>query len=133
QNNGVSDIVELKGFTPHAQLKQYLDEANILIGLRTNDEWSQTGLSTKLSEYLSTGRVVICSAVGDNTKYLTDGDNAVIVSPECTVEQLANAIELVIKDPDLRRHMGQNGKNVALTHFDMEVLKCRINDMLQQI
>ncbi|MBS1584966.1 MAG: glycosyltransferase family 4 protein [Bacteroidetes bacterium] len=125
--------VELKGFTPQDKLKEYLRAANLLIGLRKDDEWSQTGLSTKLSEYLATGRMVICSAIGDNTKYLEDGKSACLMPPGCTAQELANAIGEAIKDKVLRQQIGAAGRNVALNNFDTEVVKKNLDKMLREI
>ncbi|MDQ3073248.1 MAG: glycosyltransferase family 4 protein [Bacteroidota bacterium] len=130
---GVSHLVDLKGFTPHDKLKAYIDEANVLIGLRKDDEWSRTGLSTKLSEYLSTGRLVIATAIGDNTHYLEDGKNALLLAPGCSVEELAGVIEKAAEDAGLRSRIGMEGRITALQNFDTGVIIQRINSLLEKI
>jgi glycosyltransferase involved in cell wall biosynthesis len=133
QNLGLTKEVELKGFVKHENLKGFLKEANILIGLRKDDKWSSTGLSTKLSEYLSTGRMVICTAIGDNTKYLKDKESAMLMRPGCSSVELAEVLSAAIADNERRIRIGANGRKVALDNFDFSVAKNDINKLLSEI
>ncbi len=130
---GLEKQVDFKGFTRHDKLKDYIQESNILIGLRKDDEWSSTGLSTKLSEYLATGRMVICTAIGDNTWYLKDGESAMLMRPGCTATELSVVIETAINDDALRAAIGAAGRQVAISNFDMNVVKENINKLLYSI
>ncbi len=129
---GLNENVIFKGFTKHDKLREYIAEANVLIGLRKDDEWSRTGLSTKLSEYLSTGRLVICTAIGDNTKYLEDKKSALLMKPGCSARELAETIQLAVDDDILRKQIGNEGFKVAKENFDAEAVKNKINQLLEK-
>jgi glycosyltransferase involved in cell wall biosynthesis len=87
-------------------------------------------LSTKLSEYLASGRLVISSGVGDVPRYVTNGESALLVEPTFTTEEVAAALSRAIRDPALRRRIGQGGSEVARTHFDVPVISHRLGDLL---
>ena len=57
------------------------------------------------------GRVpVVCSAVGDNTKIIADGDNGFLAN---TQEEWVSKLERLINDPALRKTMGSSGHQWA--------------------
>lgn len=133
KDKNVEEEVRLLGFTLHEKLHEYIKQANALIGLRKDDEWSHTGLSTKLSEYLSTGRLVICTTVGDNTKYLKDGESALMLRPDATADELADAIERAVSDKEYRKKIGEGGRQVALDNFDINVVVQKLNEALTPV
>src|SRR5262249_7390501 len=65
----LADRVEMYGYVPMERVKKELANANILLALRRDTIWAQSGQSTKLSEYLASGRLVVTTPVGDNAKY----------------------------------------------------------------
>lgn len=130
KDGGVEDMVVLLGFTMHEKLHEYIQQANVLIGLRKDDEWSHTGLSTKLSEYLSTGRPVICTTAGDNTRYLEDGKSAVMLQPGSSAKELAEAINHLATNREYRQKIGEGGRQVALANFDINVVAKKLNDII---
>jgi len=132
-SKNLGDTVELKGFTPHKEIINYIRKSNILIGLRKDEPWSSTGLSTKLSEYLSTGRPVIATAAGDATRYLTHGENAILMPPGITVTKLAATIEKLVSDKNLQQKLGKAGRETALSHFDIGVVAKVLKGMLLKL
>lgn len=127
---GLNDRVRFPGFVPLAEVKQQICASNILLNLRRDGPWSRSGLSTKLSEYLASGRLVISSGVGDVPRYVTHGESALLVEPTFTTEEVAAALSRAIRDPALRRRLGQGGREVARTHFDVPVISHRLGDLL---
>jgi hypothetical protein len=67
---GLESFIEIRGFVPLAAVKTQLCQSQILLNIRREGIYSRSGLSTKLSEYLASGRLVISSEVGDVSKYL---------------------------------------------------------------
>jgi glycosyltransferase involved in cell wall biosynthesis len=90
----LSDRVELRGYVPTTTIKKELATANILLALRRDTVWAQSGQSTKVSEYLASGRLVVTTPVGDNAKYLRDGDSALFVQSACNVDDIARVLEV---------------------------------------
>lgn len=129
----LTSIVERLGFVSLERVRHEIEKANILISIRRDSKWSQSGLSTKLSEYLASGRLVVSSKVGDVGRYLTNGDNALLVSEKCAVDEIAAALKQALLSPHLRASIGQRGRQVALTSFDVPVIQAKLQLLFDDI
>src|SRR5262249_18779956 len=129
----LADRVELRGYVPVAIVKEELANANVLLALRRDTVWAQSGQSTKVSEYLASGRLVITTPVGDNSKYLRDGESALFVSSASNVEEIARVLELALRSPDLRRKIGAAGRHVAEMNFDKRVAQRRLTEIIEAV
>ncbi|MFH1132251.1 MAG: glycosyltransferase, partial [Pseudomonadota bacterium] len=130
---GLTDVVEMKGFVPLEQVRKQLCQSNILINIRRDGIWSRSGLSTKLSEYLASGRMVISSEVGEVEYYLKDGKSALLVSGQTTAKEIAQALERGLASLELRQKIGAAGRQVALKNFDVNVVKETLLVMLSRV
>ena len=80
------------------------------------------------------GRVpVVCSAVGDNTKIIADGDNGFLAN---STEEWVSKLGRLIEDPTLRKTMGSSGHQWAKAHFNIrscyQQLKTNFLDSLKK-
>jgi glycosyltransferase involved in cell wall biosynthesis len=132
-NLGLADVVEQRGFVPRDEIRSELERANILISIRRDGLWSRSGLATKLSEYLASGRAVLAAKVGDVSNYLKDGENAFLVRPNADPHEIAEALRIALSSAEMRSSIGDAGRNVALTHFDLPVAKKRLDSIFQTI
>lgn len=130
---GLSSLIDMRGFVPIAEVKQQLCKSNILINIRRDGVWSRSGLSTKLSEYLASGRMVISSDVGDVSQYLRDGESALLVPRTTTTAEIAQAISQGLQSIDTRRKIGAAGRDVAKRYFDVSVAKVKLQALLDQV
>lgn len=81
---------------------------------------SQTeGFSNVLLEAMAAGRPVIATTVGGNPEAVADGETGILVPPR-DPDRLAAALELLIKDVDLRRRMGAAGQQRAKQKFSLD-------------
>jgi glycosyltransferase involved in cell wall biosynthesis len=126
----LTDVVESRGFVPLDQVRAEIQKANVLINIRRESIWSRSGLSTKLSEYLASGRLVLGSNVGEAAKYVKHGESALLVSQECSVEEIATMLGIALSSPDLRGRIGKAGRDVALQHFDLPVAQAKLRHVL---
>lgn len=129
----LTDRVSFPGFVPNAEVQRQISAANILLNIRRDGVWSSSGLSTKLSEYLASGRLVISSEVGEVRHYLSDEKNALLVSAQCTAPEIAQKIRQGLDSPERRRTIGRAGREVALVHFDLPVVMRTLGLMLEKI
>lgn len=72
-------------------------------------------------EAMSSARPVIVSDVGGLRSILEDGQEGFVVEPG-DPEGLACSIERLLKDPELRRKMGQKGREKVLKDYDWDVV-----------
>lgn len=88
--------------------------------------------ATKLGEYLACGKAVVTTSVGEASKYLTNGDSAMIVPPG-DVEAMAEKIYCLYKDEELRNKIGAQGKQVACEQFNYILNGARLKSFLFKI
>jgi glycosyltransferase involved in cell wall biosynthesis len=130
---GLESFIEIIGFVPLAAVKTQLCQSQILLNIRREGIYSRSGLSTKLSEYLASGRLVISSEVGDVSKYLDSGKNAILVSSKTTVTEIVAALETALKSSELRHTIGAAGREVAIKNFDVSVAKAKLQVILDRV
>jgi len=130
---GLSSLIEIKGFLPLAEVKTQLCKSNILINIRRDSVYSRSGLSTKLSEYFASGRMVISSDVGDVNQYVSNGKGALLVPPTVTVDEIVQAISQGLQSSDLRRKIGFAGRDIAKSYFDVSVAKAKLQAILDEV
>jgi glycosyltransferase involved in cell wall biosynthesis len=126
-------VVEMKGFQPVDTVRRHIAESNILLNIRRDGIWSRSGLSTKLSEYLASGRAVVCTALGDVPRYLEHGRSAIFVPPTATASEIASAIDQALASPQLRRRIGEAGREVARRYFDIAAVSEKLDLVLHSV
>jgi len=126
----LKDRVILTGRLNRDMVPSYLNNASLLALARPDTLRSQGGFPTKLGEYLSAGRPVVCTAVGEIPDYLTDGENAFLVEPDNNYE-FAEKLKYVLENPELAEKVGRNGRKIALNVFNYKVQAKRMNEFLQ--
>jgi glycosyltransferase involved in cell wall biosynthesis len=129
----LTGFVERRGFVPLEEVRVELSRANVLVNIRRDGVWGRAGLSTKLSEYLASGRLVIASILGDVGKYLKDGESALLVSPKCDPHEISTALMGALASADLRARIGMRGRQVALANFDIPVVQARFRSVMKSL
>jgi len=110
-----------KGYLIDEDFYRELNSSDVLCMTRTGSAFAETGFPFKLGEYLATGRPVIASNVSDVSKYLTDGENAILIEPG-SVPAITRAMERLLADRDKAQSIGIAGREVARKYFDSKVL-----------
>lgn len=102
--------VHLLGFVPSNKIGLYLSLADILVIPHAKCIQTELDQPTKLFEYLASGRPI----VSFNLKAIAEvvGDNAVLVETD-NPKALTNGILTLLSDEDLRRKLGERGKEIA--------------------
>jgi len=65
--------------------------------------------SIRVTDYMSAGKAVLTSAVGQNKEYIVDGESG-ILAPPGDEAKFSEALGRLISDPDLRARLGRNAK-----------------------
>jgi glycosyltransferase involved in cell wall biosynthesis len=87
---------------------------------------------SKMFEVLAAGRPVIGAVRGEAREILERSGGALLVEPE-RGDQLAQAVERLRQDPELRRQLGRNGRAFAKQHYDRDELAARYVELLRGI
>src|SRR6266581_212839 len=129
----LSAMVEMRGFVPAEIVRKQVRNANILLCIRKGGELSRSGLSTKLSESLASGRMVITSDVGDVSRYLKHRESAMILPANATPEEIAASIGEGLESYELRRRVGAGGREAARRFFDFSPAKDILSMLLMKL
>jgi glycosyltransferase involved in cell wall biosynthesis len=81
--------------------------------------------SARIIDYMAMGKPVVTSAVGQNAEYIVNGHSG-LLSPPGDEEALAKNLELLLRDHELRRQMGENAARRIRANFSWR------GDSLQQ-
>lgn len=115
----------------HEEAISIMKSADCLVLARPDSLQARAGFPTKLGEYLSTGRPVVVTKVGEIPRYLKDGVNAYLAESG-SVESVREKILEVLHDPERAGRIGAAGKEVARRCFDWRVHAEELREWLKQ-
>jgi glycosyltransferase involved in cell wall biosynthesis len=123
---GLGEALELTGYLPFgpALLERYRKADVFVHGALTE------GSPQVLNEAMACGLPIVATAVGGIPQALEGGDLGVLVPPADS-KSLADAIELVSSDGDLRRRLVDAGLNLAREHT-LEREAARVGALIQE-
>jgi glycosyltransferase involved in cell wall biosynthesis len=93
---------------------QYYQAADAYVHAARADTFPSTVL-----EALACGTPVVATAVGGIPEQVTDGTTGFLVPPR-SAKDMADAVMTLLKDENVRRHMGANAADDARQRFDLE-------------
>lgn len=99
------------------------------LGLMPLDDtpWARGKCGYKLIQYMACGLPVIASPVGVNAEIVEDGVNGFLARD---AEEWRAALKRLLRDPALRRQMGQAGRAKVEAHYNLQVWGPRVADLL---
>jgi glycosyltransferase involved in cell wall biosynthesis len=111
------------GYLDRNQLREYYQNASLVV-LPSYHE----GLPNVLLEAMSCGVPVVATAIPGTTEAVVDGEVGILVPPH-NPERLAEAIVRLLRDPQLRRELGNRGRKRAETLYDWEIVANRVEEI----
>jgi glycosyltransferase involved in cell wall biosynthesis len=115
--NYVNDELKLKGIAWNKK-----DEIAVLssfdIGIMPlpDDEWANGKCGLKGLQYMALEVPTIMSPVGVNTEIIEDGENGLLARSR---EEWIEKISLLVESSELRRKLGQNGRETVLKKYSV--------------
>lgn len=111
--------VTLLGPLPHAAVMQHMASADLVVlpSIVTADLRSD-GIPTVLAEAMGSGVAVIATSVGGIPELVRHGETGLLVSQRSAGE-LAQAIALLLQQPEYRRQLALTGQQHVRQHFDL--------------
>jgi glycosyltransferase involved in cell wall biosynthesis len=88
-------------------------------------------LPLTILEALSLGKAIISTTVGGIPEALTDGHDALLVSPE-DPDALAEAMGRLIRNPDLVRSLGRNGRETFQKSFLLDRFGTEFRELVEK-
>lgn len=110
-----------------------LSEKDVLALLQSADAFvlSSVGLGeaapVSVMEAMSCGLPVVCSRIGGTEDMIADKHSGLLVAQK-DIDGLADAIEALARDPELRRRLGQGAREQAQRAFDYRITTGKLAD-----
>jgi glycosyltransferase involved in cell wall biosynthesis len=83
-------------------------------------------------ESLASGCPVVATRVGGVPDVVRDGEDGFLVEPGA-IDEIADRLELLANDPDLRRRMGTAGRTRVVPRYDVERLIDDVDRLYQRL
>jgi glycosyltransferase involved in cell wall biosynthesis len=110
---GIDDAVRFVGFVPNDQLPDTLCSLDVYVSTSLSD----AGIAASTAEAMACGLPVVVSDSGENDRWIKDGENGYLV-PVNQSDALADRLNRLLGDPELRRRFGQAGRTTIKARND---------------
>ena len=120
----LSDQVIQKGWLPKEQIIDVMSACDILVAPKLADAANVAGMPTKLAEYMSMGKAIVTSRIGDIPMYASDGQDCLLCEPG-NVKELAGALLSLLDDNELRVRLAVGARKVAESQFECKTVSSR--------
>ncbi|MFN6203187.1 MAG: glycosyltransferase family 4 protein [Acidobacteriota bacterium] len=112
--------------------REFADFCDLDIGVYPiiADEWSAGKCAFKAIQYQAAGVACVASAVGMNREVIDSGRNGILVEDE---EEWMTALEYLLTRPDIRRQMGEVGRESVIRHYSLQVHAPRMVEVIQRV
>ncbi len=117
---GIQDRVHQLGWLSSAEVIAAMSACDILVIPRIAHPVNEAGSPTKLTEYLSMGKVVVAAAVGDIPRYHAIKQCFLMTEPG-SAQSIAEALMHLVNSCTNRVALGRAARSLAESHFDYRV------------
>lgn len=123
--------IKIKDWIPPLKIPEYLARVDIgLLPLIQNTRFNRAKSPTKLFEYMSMGRPVVSSDIGEAAHIIEDGENGFLTK---TKEEFIEKMQKLIQDANLRQRIGEKARKTVEKHYSVEILGKRLYEILNKI
>jgi glycosyltransferase involved in cell wall biosynthesis len=113
----LGDFIILNGWLPKTEVIDVMSACDILIAPKLAARENSAGMPSKLAEYMSMGKAIVVSRVGDIPLYAIDNQNCLLCEPGDSASLVA-AISRLSSDVGLRNRLGIEARRTAQEQFD---------------
>jgi glycosyltransferase involved in cell wall biosynthesis len=116
---GLGDALTMVGRRTREQIAEHVADADVLVAPSVpTGGGKREGIPVVLMEAMSAGLPVVSSRISGIPELVDDGVNGLLAEP-FEWSQLADALERLARDPDLRRRLGVAARDTVLAEFDV--------------
>lgn len=128
----IQEFVEFHGYHPIEKMKEFYQLADVcLLTLKGGSYVSQT-MPAKLQGYMAVGKPVIGAIDGAAQEIINESKCGLCVNAG-DWEGLANLLSEIIKNPEIIKNMGRNGREFYKENFTSEKQVEKILDTINQL
>jgi glycosyltransferase involved in cell wall biosynthesis len=92
----------------------------------------QEALGTAILEALAMRKAVVASRVGGIPEIIQEGKTGFLVDPEKPAA-IAEKVIPLLKNPDLRRRLGDQGRRFVESHYDNRLMVGRLEALYREL
>jgi colanic acid/amylovoran biosynthesis glycosyltransferase len=121
------------GSMPHAQLVKVLQQMDLMTLPSVLDKLGRReGIPVALMEGMAMGLPVVSSRLSGIPELVLDGETGYLVEPRDT-EGIADAIEKLYRDPELRSRFGNAGRQRIIDEFELHKNVEKLIDLFEKM
>jgi glycosyltransferase involved in cell wall biosynthesis len=129
---GLDHAVKFTGIVPHSDVPRYIAAADIAVVPYPPMQQEMWLSPLKLFEYMSGGKAVVASAVGQIVDVLSDGRNGLLVPPG-DAEIMSEALIKLIHDSTLRESLGRQAREDAVQKYSWKSYFARLEQVFEAV
>lgn len=128
--------VEYKGFISGERIIDEFSKSDILLHVESDDTYykslTKLSVSTKIPEYISTGRCVLGFGPEDvaSMELLNERQIGFIISSSLCDHEINEKLEKFIRDKSLQQHLSETAYEFALDNFDPTKIRQKFNNQI---
>ena len=126
QKIGIADRTHFLGPRPIEQLRELLEQADVLVSPRTLG----TNTPMKIFSYLESGTPVLATRLATHTQVL---DDEVAVLAEPNPLEMARGMCALLADPELRRRVSEGAQRRMEQEFSADLLDSKLSEFYQEL
>lgn len=132
ENLNLLSRVHFLGQLSRAEVPVYLLGAKVLALARPKSIVADAGFPSKLTEYLSTGKPVVVTKVGEIPFYLKDREDAFLSEPG-SAKEFAGQLKFVLDNYENALTVGSRGKRLTETIFNYNFQAVRMIEFIKSL
>ena len=105
-----------------------ISECHLGIMPLPNNNWAKGKCGFKLIQYMACGLPVVASPVGVNKQIVESGINGFLAND---TREWLESLRKLLKDKNLRTHMGEKGRNVVEKNYSLQVQSTRLRKTIK--
>ncbi|MEM2293050.1 MAG: glycosyltransferase family 4 protein [Nitrososphaerota archaeon] len=126
-NRRTNHRVTYLGPSKHENLVRWYKKAAIFVSPSISESFGIASL-----EALSCGTPVVATNVGGVSEVIKDGENGILVPPADAV-QLAESIQYLLDNEDVRKKFGENGRKWVVKNFSSEIIAMKLCQIYKEL
>jgi glycosyltransferase involved in cell wall biosynthesis len=121
----ISSRIVFTGHVPSSDIPSYMSSADVLVLPNPDNPIHRFQVPIKLIEYMSSGKPIVATRVGDVSTILTDRVTGVLINPGLPRE-MASSIVSILKDPKTGEKIGKRAKRSFLGRYSYQAASKKI-------
>lgn len=117
-----------KGAVSGDNLQKAILESDVLLHVESDDDYNRSltklSVSTKIPEYLMSGRMVIGFGPKDvaSMQIISQNEVGLVMSSNLTKNELSSELKKIVEDYEFRKEIGKKGYDFAIKHFNNQII-----------